>query len=313
MISNPQYWLNCGHCGLNITLKPQGSKFFITNCGHIFCQGCVKQCVQPVCFTCKNTCSNVMPMNNQLPSVVLDLLKSPQDEINNLKKAITFHIDHYDRVISQLGKLINHHQMELAKGHQKLQESVVQLKELNDKIPEAQEMIVKLENAVKTLANNKTSRLNRSGGVTSPNTSMGSRGSGGFGRSMGAQNGGMGMAMGCQNRGMGMSLGGQNGGLGMSLGGQNGGKDMSLGGQNRGMGMAIGGQNRGMGMSLGGQNRGLGMSMGGQNGGMPGIGMAMGSSGMAMPMTGQNRGLGMSMGNMGMRNGSGQRPGNRLF
>ena len=59
---------------------------------------------------------------------------------------------------------------------------------------------------------------------------------------------------------------------------------------------------------MAGQNRGMGI----QNGGMPGMGM---------PMPGQNRGMGMAMGGqnrnmvnqMGMRNGSGQRPGNRLF
>ena len=65
-----------------------------------------------------------MPLNNQLPQVVLNFLKSPQEEINNLKKAISFHREYYHRVISQLGKLISQHQMELAKGQQKLHESV---------------------------------------------------------------------------------------------------------------------------------------------------------------------------------------------
>merc|ERR1719508_391727 len=231
--------MNCGYCGLNISKRPSDSvKFYITSCMFIFCHGCARQCRQPACFSCKANCK-VVPICNQMPPNVKKLVKLPTEEINDLKQVLAFQMKQYDTVISRLGSLIQQGQMELDQAKQKFQDSAVRLKELDGKIPEAQQMLEKLQKTVKMLTSTATdNRQSRSSGTGN---------SGGF------------MAPGVGPIGRSSSLGGQNGGMGSFKVEQNGANGGFMGGQNRGMGGGfMVGQNGGGGGFMGGQNRGMG-------------------------------------------------------
>jgi len=321
---NTFYWANCFSCFINIT---KGVKFFVTKCSHLLCANCLDKCTKPTCRICKKSCG-VCAINGQISPQLKKCFGNIYSEINNLTNLLRFQINWYDKVLSQLNSQIKQHEIDLVKSKQRLQDFATPLKELDSKIPEAQQMIQKLQSAVKTLTDNQettarlnmSGKLNRSGGMGTPTMFNGGTGmsmggfnggmggsNGGRGIPVGGSNGGRGVPMGCNNGGMGMPLGGSNGGMGMSLGANNGG--MSLGGNNRGFGMPIGGSNGAIGgangntgisnFSMGGSNGGMRMSMGGSNGGMA---MCMGGRNMAIKR--QNDGM---MNNMGMKNSGGRR------
>jgi len=319
---NTFYWANCFSCFINIT---KGVKFFVTKCSHLLCANCLDKCTKPTCRICKKPCG-VCALDGRLPPQLKKCFGTISKEINELTQLLHFQNSWYDKTLSRLNGHIKQHQMELVKSKQRLQEFATPLKELDSKIPEAQQMIQKLQSAVKTLTDNQettarlnmSGKLNRSGGIRSPTIF-----NGGTGMPMGGFNGGMGGS----NGDRGVPVGGSNGGRGVPVGCNNGGMGMSLGGNNRGFGIPLGGSSGGMGMSFSGSNGGMGgangntgfpnFSMGGSNGGMR---MGGANGGMAMGMGGRNNGMNMAverqnsgmMKNSGERR-SGQRQNNQMF
>ncbi|XP_049823517.1 probable E3 SUMO-protein ligase RNF212 [Aethina tumida] len=57
-------WVHCNKCSIKYI---SNIKFMLTECGHIFCETCIKQIKQEkTCTICKKSCKNFMPLSKEM-------------------------------------------------------------------------------------------------------------------------------------------------------------------------------------------------------------------------------------------------------
>lgn len=100
--STPQIdisWVQCNRC-MKKLIKHETLRYGLTNCGHIFCENCLKNATQPKCFVCQmpNPRSVVLDrhLRPELRSQFLAILPMSQ----TMRVAIKYR-DHHDTVNSQ--------------------------------------------------------------------------------------------------------------------------------------------------------------------------------------------------------------------
>ena len=92
-------WVQCNRC-MKKLIKHETLRYGLTNCGHIFCENCLKNATQPKCFVCQmpNPRSVVLDrhLRPELRSQFLAVLPMSQ----TMRVAIKYR-DHHDTVNSQ--------------------------------------------------------------------------------------------------------------------------------------------------------------------------------------------------------------------
>ena len=58
-------WVQCNKCMKKMT-KYEGLRYGLTNCGHIYCENCLKNATQPKCFVCQAPSPRAIELNKHL-------------------------------------------------------------------------------------------------------------------------------------------------------------------------------------------------------------------------------------------------------
>ncbi|CAM1298270.1 Uncharacterised protein g2083 [Pycnogonum litorale] len=95
-------WVHCNKCYTRPGSKNE-MKFFLTSCGHIFCQECVQKCTKENCFVCAVKC-NTITLSQQMKPDVDIYFKDPSEQIKKLIQVINFQKSHRGRLLSWLFK-----------------------------------------------------------------------------------------------------------------------------------------------------------------------------------------------------------------
>ena len=100
--STPQIdisWVQCNRC-MKKLIKHETLRYGLTNCGHIYCENCLKNATQPKCFVCQmpNPRSVVLDrhLRPELRAQFIAILPMSQ----TMRVAIKYR-DHHDTVNSQ--------------------------------------------------------------------------------------------------------------------------------------------------------------------------------------------------------------------
>ena len=93
-------WVQCNRC-MRKMIKYETLRYGLTNCGHIFCENCLKNATQPKCFVCQspNPRAIVLDQQNLRPELRTQFLAIVPTS-QTMRVAIKFR-DHHDSVNSQ--------------------------------------------------------------------------------------------------------------------------------------------------------------------------------------------------------------------
>ena len=58
-------WVQCNKCMKKMN-KYEGLRYGLTNCGHIYCENCLKNATQPKCFVCQAPSPRAIELNQHL-------------------------------------------------------------------------------------------------------------------------------------------------------------------------------------------------------------------------------------------------------
>lgn len=91
------FWIHCNRClTLFVEVSAKNGLFYVTNCGHVYCQDCAKRCCdvssgqRTKCFVCNKTDVRPMPMDKNLRPDVKDYFTSIPALIKALYTAADF-------------------------------------------------------------------------------------------------------------------------------------------------------------------------------------------------------------------------------
>ncbi|CAH1779570.1 unnamed protein product [Owenia fusiformis] len=96
-------WVHCNNCF--IQPGSNGRTFYLTNCGHMFCEICSEQCTSEKCSMCGNPCTKVALTGKMAPDVELfftdpvELMKRHQKQ---LMQVMDFQKNHRQRLTSYI-------------------------------------------------------------------------------------------------------------------------------------------------------------------------------------------------------------------
>lgn len=93
-------WVQCNRC-MKKMIKYETLRYGLTNCGHIFCENCLKNATQPKCFVCQSANPRAIVLDSQnlrpeLRTQFLAIVPTSQ----TMRVAIKYR-DHHDSVNSQ--------------------------------------------------------------------------------------------------------------------------------------------------------------------------------------------------------------------
>ncbi|GFY70509.1 RING finger protein 212 [Trichonephila inaurata madagascariensis] len=80
-------WIHCNNC---FGLPDSEKNFYLTSCGHIYCQDCEEQCARTQCKLCGNQCSTIVLSSTLKPDVQMyftdpdELLKKKLKEVHQV-------------------------------------------------------------------------------------------------------------------------------------------------------------------------------------------------------------------------------------
>ena len=73
---------------------------FLTSCGCVYCQNCVKECTQAGCFACKGTESpRVLSIGSKMPQSVMEMFNKNEESMSKINKRTEFQSQQYARCL----------------------------------------------------------------------------------------------------------------------------------------------------------------------------------------------------------------------
>ncbi|XP_022110494.1 RING finger protein 212B-like isoform X1 [Acanthaster planci] len=133
-------WVHCNQCFLQ---PGGGKKFFLTNCAHIFCDGCIQEGSKNQCHTCGSHCTTIELSSKMKPDVEI-FFQSPHEiarkQHKQLMQVMDFQRNHSQRLAAykrdQEAKMQSRMQMTVRQLDQArdLEREVLRLQEENCKL-----------------------------------------------------------------------------------------------------------------------------------------------------------------------------------
>ena len=90
-------WVHCNVCLLPFDAQTCG--FFVTNCGHIFCEGCLEAGTRQKCSVCSNPNVKVAALDSSLRPEVKAVFADASSMTKTMVKSLEFQLFHYKQAV----------------------------------------------------------------------------------------------------------------------------------------------------------------------------------------------------------------------
>jgi len=92
-------WVQCNKC-MKKMIKYEGLRYGLTNCGHIYCENCLKNATQPKCFVCQAPSPRAIELNQHLRPELRRQFLAVVPVSQAMRVAIKYR-DHHDSINNQ--------------------------------------------------------------------------------------------------------------------------------------------------------------------------------------------------------------------
>ena len=97
--SNMEGWVHCNSCAIQPNDGFKGG-FFLTNCGHIFCQPCVGRCSKNQCQVCGSSPVRTLRLGDEMKPDIKEMFMDPCERMKSIYKSYEFQTNHAKHLTS---------------------------------------------------------------------------------------------------------------------------------------------------------------------------------------------------------------------
>ena len=90
-------WAHCNRCAGLLEEAKGKTKFFLTNCGHLYCDECLNKyaCTKPKCFVCGAINVNTAPFDENLNPTILGAFKPVPSLMKQVYETYEFQVSSF--------------------------------------------------------------------------------------------------------------------------------------------------------------------------------------------------------------------------